>query len=308
MGKAKNKNKYGSPYGKGEVPKNGPRHGKSKDSDKVGEPLGLVAEQPDPSDSGDQAPFVDLLDNLDSNIGDTPLHMAAGRRFVEEVKALLAAGSDPNVRDKLGRTPLHSAFHRSSADIINAALAFTCGVAFGAASRYSAKVKVVQALLDAGANPSACDEFGNTPLCLAVNEDSVEIVKALLAAGAGPDPCDKYGWTPLHAAACYNKSNIVKALLEAGADLNRSNVDGDTPLHLAVKKGHVEIVKAALAAGANPNIRNKDDALPDSLNHWDGFGHEQIRELFAARRASLEEASLLDCLPPGKAASRSSAL
>ena len=57
------------------------------------------------------------------------------------VKALLAAGANPDVRDNRGRTPLHYAVAKD-------------GVILA----------VVEALLDAGADPAAKDSEGKTPL------------------------------------------------------------------------------------------------------------------------------------------------
>ena len=39
--------------------------------------------------------------------GETPLHLAAGKGDVEEVKRLLNAGADVKARDEDGRTALH---------------------------------------------------------------------------------------------------------------------------------------------------------------------------------------------------------
>jgi ankyrin repeat protein len=45
------------------------------------------------------------VDVADSN-GETPLHWAVRKHNVPSVRLLLAAGADPNVKDKKGRTPV----------------------------------------------------------------------------------------------------------------------------------------------------------------------------------------------------------
>ena len=144
--------------------------------------------------------------------GETPLHDAAFAGDVETVKALLAAGADPNARDVGGRTPLHGAVWPPK----------------------TAAPAVVGALLEAGADPNARDVDGRTPLHLAAGfNDNPAVVGALLDAGAdpgaGPD-----GFTPLHAAAAKSTNPaVVETLLDAGADPSARTRGGKTPFDYA---------------------------------------------------------------------------
>ena len=62
---------------------------------------------------------------------------------------------------------------------------------------------------------NAKDEFGYTPLHLAVLHGRTDIAQALINAGA-----DIARWTPLHFAATYGRTDIAQALITAGADVN----------------------------------------------------------------------------------------
>ena len=90
---------------------------------------------------------------------DTPLHLAVQDEDTETVKALLAAGADPNVKGEYGRTPLHEA-------------------------AWIGHSETIRLLLAAGSDPNAKDHKGLTPLHTAASGNS-EIVQILLPAGAG---------------------------------------------------------------------------------------------------------------------------
>lgn len=73
--------------------------------------------------------------------GSTPLHLAAMNSDLSAMRALIAAGADPNARDEDGSTPLHMAAYASRAD--NA-----------------------QILLEAGADPVAKNLYGRDPAAM----------------------------------------------------------------------------------------------------------------------------------------------
>ena len=117
------------------------------------------------------------------------------------------------------------------------------------------KLETVEALITAGANMEAKDNYGYTPLHWAAFKGHTDIVQALLTAGADVNATINNGWakgqTPLMRAASYGRTEIVQVLLEAGADVNTTDNKGWTPLDLAKN----DAIKALLrAAGAkNPS-------------------------------------------------------
>ena len=106
-------------------------------------------------------------------MGRTPLHYAALDRPLEEVRLLLAAGSDVAARDKQGFTALHFACQQN-------------------------RLEVAAALLAAGAPVDPGDQWGNTPLSRAVmnTKGDPRIVRMLVEAGADPDKANASGRTP----------------------------------------------------------------------------------------------------------------
>ena len=88
----------------------------------------------------------------------TPLHAAAAGSHAAIVTMLLAAGADPNTRQRHGFTPLHSA--AANGDLPS-----------------------VEALLAAGADLGATNDEGQTPLALAEAAGDLVVADALRNAG-----------------------------------------------------------------------------------------------------------------------------
>ncbi|XP_068605764.1 ankyrin repeat and SOCS box protein 16 [Brachionichthys hirsutus] len=152
--------------------------------------------------------------DLLSEDGSAPLHLCASSQSLRCAEALLEGGAEVNVRTRESRlTPLHVAsrrgleahaelFLRHGADVsatsregetpLNAACA-------GAesppeAGRY---LRVIQTLLDAGANPRTAGRKRHTPLHNACGNCSHRIVDVLLQHGAEADAVNCVGCTPM---------------------------------------------------------------------------------------------------------------
>ena len=77
------------------------------------------------------------------------------------------------------------------------------------------------------------------------------VARALVEAGADVSAKETDGWTPLHLSAQKGHLEVARALIEAGADVNAKKNDGWTPLHWSAQKGHLEVARALIKAGSN---------------------------------------------------------
>jgi len=136
------------------------------------------------------------------------LHKAAAAGHLENVKELLAAGTDVNAKNDRGWTPLRQAAG-------------------------SGHKEIVELLIANGTNVNAKDEGGMTPLHWAADRGHKEIVELLIANGTDVNAKSKDGWTPLHQAASEGHKETVELLIAKGADVNAKIKDGRTPLDQA---------------------------------------------------------------------------
>ncbi|CAM9968074.1 unnamed protein product [Scytosiphon promiscuus] len=111
-------------------------------------------------------------------------------------------------------------------------------------------VRVVEALLRAGASIDSRDKNGRTPLLYAAQANEAGVVEILLKAGALPDLRDSNGHTALHRAVLMPAWDALEALVATGASAGSGGEKGHTPLHSACEKGERGTVEALLRAGA----------------------------------------------------------
>ena len=132
-------------------------------------------------------------------------------------------------------------------------------------SRQNVSPDRVQQALEDGADPNEQDEYGLTPLALAIIENQdVEIVRVLIDAGADVNLPTTEGVTPLHRATNSDPA-VVELLVEAGADVNARNASGELPIHNIARDGTLENAGALLRAGAEANAVDDSGRTPLDL-------------------------------------------
>ncbi len=98
-------------------------------------------------------------------------------------------------------------------------------------------------LIDAGADVRAVAQnpFKVQPIHAAAASRDVRIIWAVLDAGADVNARQQEGYTPLHEAASSGNREIAELLLAHGADPRLANEAGKSSIDLANEKGHAEL-------------------------------------------------------------------
>ncbi len=205
--------------------------------------------------------------------------------LVQVVKTLAAAGFDISapVLDG-GRTLLTDAASRSlwlTQELVVAGVDVNRTDTRGASPLWHARTPaIVTVLLDAGGNPAAHDNDGQTPLHRAAENGHVEIVDILLGRGAPVSAINARGETPLLRAM---SAQITRALCDAGASPDSSTVSGETALMRSVHRGDTAMVEVLLAAGADVNAETvKGETALHYAAQTSGSGRAVIQTLLAA--------------------------
>jgi len=199
---------------------------------------------------------------------------AIRRNNVQRVQELLAAGADPNIRDRGGDTALYFAIEQDNPQVVQVLLDAGADpnerveglpplhYAFIEPSSKENRHAIIQALIDVGANLNFVAVYGDnrvTVLGIATQQDELDLVQDLLAAGADPNAGDT-----MFTAVVTDGPNhlaILRELLAANGDPNKRHMYGNAVFINAVaafKEGRLTVIQELLDAGADPNIRNRD--------------------------------------------------
>lgn len=172
------------------------------------------------------------VNQADALTGIAPLHIVAQHNRHTICTALLEAGADVNVRNKVGATPLHMA----------------------AAHGHSL---IVMLLLRCNATINARDRDGFTPLHLAAQYNHPDVVALLIDWGADLNARTKdAGLTPLHWAAFIGHPQTVKVLLDNGADIFAADHAGRTAYKWALQSTRVGAAHLIARRGGHWERRN----------------------------------------------------
>ena len=180
------------------------------------------------------------------------LHAAAHRGDLAAIQRLAVSKPALEARDSAGRTPLHLA-------------------------TFARQPKAVQALLLAGADPSAFEQGRYDAVTIAAVANDEETLRVLLAGGASAKlTTSRYDGTALIAAAHLGHAGVVRQLIKAGAPLDHVNNLHWTAVIEAIVLGdggvrHQATLKALLDAGASTQLADRSGATPLQLARARGY-------------------------------------
>jgi len=125
-------------------------------------------------------------------------------------------------------------------------------------SAMNGDMDTLKLLVKSGCDINFMNNYGDTPLHIAVESDQIEIVKILLQRKeCNLNLVNNLGFSALHNAAQYGKLEIVTLLLSSGCNKDITNENGDTPLHYAVDSDHTDIVQLLLEHKCSTSIVNR---------------------------------------------------
>lgn len=165
---------------------------------------------------------------------ETALMTAAGGGNLETVRLLVEHGADINAKSVEGGTALLVAIEQHNEDVVDYLLAH-----------------------GANANDKLSVEPGLTALCMAAQRGYLRILKALLDAGADTEKRAGDGSTALVNAAFKGHDDIACELIKAGAD-KRAKSAGMTAEDFAERFGHLS---TAAIIRETPQGNNRNAAL-----------------------------------------------
>ncbi len=111
----------------------------------------------------------------------------------------------------------------------------------------------VRAAIARGADVTAADADGTTPLHWAAHADDAAVVGLLIEAGADAAAANRYGVRPLSLACTNGNAAVAELLLDAGADADTTAAEGETALMTAARTGDLDLVRLLLDRGADVN-------------------------------------------------------
>jgi len=230
--------------------------------------------------SGLAATVERLLDDgasigVRDNEGLTPLHLAVGAGRKDIVRILLLKGASIHAGNAKGETPLTLALAGGlnivelllTKDRINAPNDIG-EEPLHLAIKFGASEGIISRMVDLGADLSASDAQGNTPLHLALASKRYDIVMKLSASKANPFIATGADENAAQIALRLG-SEAIKAIFSGDTAVQGKDAVGNSILHYAAAYSTPETIQLLLSLDAETSAKNAAGELPiDIARRW----------------------------------------
>jgi transient receptor potential cation channel subfamily A protein 1 len=129
-----------------------------------------------------------------------------------------------------------------------------------------------------------------TCLHLAVESGYDEMARLCIQMGADVNAEMNNGWTPLHLAAKQGHVPSASLLIEGRADIEAGDINNATPLHVAARYNQVKMVEFLLDKDADIESKDEDSFTP--LLTASSFGRTKVVEVLLQQNADVEQTDL----------------
>jgi ankyrin repeat protein len=189
-----------------------------------------------------------------------PLHLAARYGYLDVLRLLLDTGAPVDTDDFFANTPLHEALNYGQAEA--AAILIAAGANVNRARNQpgdpaetpllmvvksheydtDAKVRLIQALAEAGADVNKANTVGDSPVLAAVRHGTGQRYSIIGVADKGGPPAWRIEvWPVYEKLPPAQITALVAALRAAGADMDARDRDGKTARDLALEAGLTDV-------------------------------------------------------------------
>ena len=147
-----------------------------------------------------------------------------------------------------------------------------------------ANEELISFLKNNGISINETDNFGNTPLHIAIMQREKKYARSLINQGAELNIKNKVELSPLHIAAFLNDEEVAKDLLAKGAEIDLKGNSGYTPLHIAALMNNIEVAQDLLNMGAKSKLKTDQNFTPEIIAKIQNY--DLMKKLIAKSGAS----------------------
>jgi ankyrin repeat protein len=127
-----------------------------------------------------------------------------------------------------------------------------------------------------------------------VREESIDLARLLVKRGAETTAKDHYGWTPLHLAVWVGSMVLARLLVDHGADVTAQGNDGRTPLNLAVYEGREDLTRLLVEHRTDATAQDNHGSTPSHVEQDTQYRHgrtHRVKHLFLKAWQSITSSS-----------------